>query len=1335
MIVTSEIIGKRDRPIIMFIDINSNMNNQESKEMLYRIANNFGITKNNAEFLHCDESFPIENIISEIESSCPLTIMTVGSSALMKLLPEIKSGITKNRGKLFKLADKFILIPTIHPTYIIKNPTAENMNNFSDDIRLCVRVAGEVAISMKNNQEFDHESFISGLKKKGLQANKAETEIILNSQQFDEFCKENVDPYDEIGYDVETNALPVMDQNHRIVGFSLASGKTKGCYVPLRALDFKIPKTERELIKQRLVQILENKNKDIWVYNCQHEIPVTWNWTNYFMENVKDLYVIAKLMNCGKRSERGQMGLKYLCMSNLGLQDWSEDLDEYFVLLKNLDEPNKDNRMKLKAMLSRYYDGEELEKLIVTINNLYDLLVETGEIKNPVLSYEYVPYKLIGRYGSLDASNMFGLRDFYYKKMNQENKIFGIDMYKGFDLWMKHHIAGATLEMNGAYWNDEKAEALGNWCTTTMKECMQKLLVHPLTEGLLKQRLTYDFSIVLMKDFLTEILKSDFVPVRLYKDSINLEIKNDIATKTIEDIIQSRVKENEDRVDRNDKLSKELKRKLKVTEIERPVSVPEIKQDKQGRQTVKLDTETFLMLAESQGFIKANPYLFRNWFNNYLKEFNASDPSIEDMKNLFNITATSREFKIYLSKILITQDVKLAHFLCALCKWLESPDFQSWMIKEDDKEFMDKVYEIMSISDDLYDPEKFKEFKQLFSNTSNFHSIQLINLFKESMNYELAKLDSGAIEELYNYYGMMEMNIDDDSTWSPEYVWMFNYKVFKKLSKVYTTYVYGNSTGRGNVSYVDKKQLESGGDFCRRLGNYDDNDKDKRSKGLDTIINSGFFVNGATTGRWQSGMHNISNGDPKNTYTSRFKGGTIMAPDYSGVEIKMIAAISGDETLLGAIRDGLDVHTLTASLIFKIPMEEVSKRQRALSKNATFHILYGGSVKSFANSYCKGDMHQAEEIINGYFNAYPRIKEYIDRMHKQVTQYDRVVTRTNRIVHVEKVIRNGKEDTGARLRESQNFPIQASAEDCAGSTLYDICMLLRNYPKYVKENNIDGMRKIIRDQNIEKKIIKFLQENPRDSFYTKPFCFIHDSIENDVYPDELFLMQDTLSYFFNVKSAEDWDVPFSSDITIGPSMGQEIEVEDLQYSDDYNEGTFILSGYLDDINQLVDGWRQVYKVVEESTIEGEEDKSEKISWGLMMSKLKAPIKSTFGKTLIKGKRKFHIEYYTNYIRFIDFMKLYNFRNYNSNATTEGYDMDTDIIRIRFADMIEDSYKKDKWFEFGIYDFGSKKELVSNLNYIFSDKILKSYVYSFRVNEEIGILEIELTDQPGDLYDD
>ena len=120
-----------------------------------------------------------------------------------------------------------------------------------------------------------------------------------------------------------------------------------------------------------------------------------------------------------------------------------------------------------------------------------------------------------------------------------------------------------------------------------------------------------------------------------------------------------------------------------------------------------------------------------------------------------------------------------------------------------------------------------------------------------------------------------------------------------------------------------------------------------------------------------------------------------------------------------------------------------------------------------------------------------------------------------------------------------------------------------------------------------------------------------------------------LDYLFNVKSSEDWDVPFSSDITIGPSMGQEIEVEDMDYSDDYNEATFVLKGYINDIEQLTEGWKQVYKVVEIEKLKDEEgnekeDDSETISWGLMMSKIKAPIKSTFGKTLLKGKRKLHI---------------------------------------------------------------------------------------------------------------
>lgn len=883
-----EVIGMKDSalsPIVLFIDISQKMSSVESRTMLINKAKEIGLNDNNSKFLFCTDEYPVESLYLDIETLNPLSIIAVGSSALSKLVPDAKGGILKNRGKVFKYDEKYLLIPTIHPNYIIQNPTDENKKNLLEDIRLGMKAASNIAMSKNKGEEFDYEHFSESLRNQGLQTNKAETEIVTNYKQFVEFCEENVNPYKEIGYDVETNALPVMSKDHRIVGFSLASGKSKGCYVPLRALDFKIKKEDRELIRDKLKEIVSNKNKDIWVYNCMHEIPVTWNWNGYFMENVKDLYVIAKLMNCGKRGIRGSMGLKNLCKVNLGLEDWSKDLDDYFDLLKNLDEPNKDNRMKMKAMMAKYYDGEELEKIIKAIENLYNHLKTTGEIKNEVLSYEYVPYKLIGRYGSLDASNMFALRDYYYQQMEKENKTLGIDMFKGFELWQKHHIAGATLEMNGAYWNDEKAEELGQWCIQTMKTNMKKLLLHPLTEGLLKKRLSYDFSVMLIQDFVTEIIRSDFIPVRTYKDSIKLELVTMRSEELVDQIIKERKEENKEREERNKELQISLRRKLKATEIERPIFVPEISIDKNGKKTTKLDTETFFRLAEIQGFFKVQPYLFPNWFKGKMKEIEENDMSIEEMKGLVNITSTSKEFKDYLSSILITQDVRIAHFLCALCQYLDDPNFASWQIKTpEDNKFVTEVQEIMSLSDDFYDPEKFRKFKTVlieFINNYKFGSYKLLNLLTESYKYKLERLDSAAIEELYNYYGMMDIDINDDTTWTKEYEWMFAYKVFKKLSKVYTTYVYGASTGRNNVCYVDKKELQSGNTFCKRIANYNDDYQERSKEGLDTILNSGFFVNGAATGRWQSGLHNISNGDPKNVYTSRFVGGTIMAPDYS----------------------------------------------------------------------------------------------------------------------------------------------------------------------------------------------------------------------------------------------------------------------------------------------------------------------------------------------------------------------------------------------------------------------------------------------------------------------
>ena len=120
----------------------------------------------------------------------------------------------------------------------------------------------------------------------------------------------------------------------------------------------------------------------------------------------------------------------------------------------------------------------------------------------------------------------------------------------------------------------------------------------------------------------------------------------------------------------------------------------------------------------------------------------------------------------------------------------------------------------------------------------------------------------------------------------------------------------------------------------------------------------------------------------------------------------------------------------------------------------------------------------------------------------------------------------------------------------------------------------------------------------------------------------------------------------------------------------------------------------------------------------------------------KEEEKPKIDYAVTYFKFIDFMKLYNFRD--SYPTRTGNDLnDTKIIRIIYGDVFNQTYNAEKyhWFEFGIYDFGATRDLVESLNRIFSEEILNSYVYSYCVNEESGTFEIWLTKEPGDEYDD
>ena len=107
------------------------------------------------------------------------------------------------------------------------------------------------------------------------------------------------------------------------------------------------------------------------------------------------------------------------------------------------------------------------------------------------------------------------------------------------------------------------------------------------------------------------------------------------------------------------------------------------------------------------------------------------------------------------------------------------------------------------------------------------------------------------------------------------------------------------------------------------------------------------------------------------------EGCLLMSADYSQIELRLMAEMSGDPDMVAAFREGVDIHRATAAKIYKMPLEEVSDRERRNAKTANFGIIYGISAFGLSERL---DIPRAEAkmLIDGYFETYPRVKQYID---------------------------------------------------------------------------------------------------------------------------------------------------------------------------------------------------------------------------------------------------------------------------------------------------------------------------------------------------------------------
>ncbi|MBQ6690137.1 MAG: DNA polymerase I [Rikenellaceae bacterium] len=154
----------------------------------------------------------------------------------------------------------------------------------------------------------------------------------------------------------------------------------------------------------------------------------------------------------------------------------------------------------------------------------------------------------------------------------------------------------------------------------------------------------------------------------------------------------------------------------------------------------------------------------------------------------------------------------------------------------------------------------------------------------------------------------------------------------------------------------------------------------------------------------------------------------LLSADYSQVELRLMAHLSGDESLIEAFRAGQDVHSATAARLFHTDLQSVTSEQRRRAKTANFGIIYGISAFGLAQRL---DISRTEskEIIDGYFASYPKVKEYMDRAAEQARNEGFVSTIFGRRRYLNDINSRNAVARGVAERNAINAPIQGSAAD------------------------------------------------------------------------------------------------------------------------------------------------------------------------------------------------------------------------------------------------------------------------------------------------------------------
>lgn len=167
-----------------------------------------------------------------------------------------------------------------------------------------------------------------------------------------------------------------------------------------------------------------------------------------------------------------------------------------------------------------------------------------------------------------------------------------------------------------------------------------------------------------------------------------------------------------------------------------------------------------------------------------------------------------------------------------------------------------------------------------------------------------------------------------------------------------------------------------------------------------------------------------------------------LSADYSQIELRIMAALSKDEEMLQAFNDGKDIHSITAAKIYKVPLDEVNSDMRSKAKTANFGIIYG--ISAFGLSQRLNiPRSEAKELIDGYFESFPKIKQFMDKQIELARNQGFVQTIKGRKRYLKDINSANAVVRGMAERNAINAPIQGSAADLIKIAMINIYRQLK----------------------------------------------------------------------------------------------------------------------------------------------------------------------------------------------------------------------------------------------------------------------------------------------------